>query len=317
MRLLVGLLLAALLAGCAGAPPPVASETPEPAALVPATSANATGSLVVTTLFKDRSPLVGVNVSVGNASALSDAEGRARFDGLAPGAHNVTASKAAHRTAVAIAQVDAGRETALEVLLEADAGSQHSHERGLFAHRDLYRFEGRFDCSATYVIVTGDCLVLLQNVSEQAGLPPPPNATSARNVVEFPLDATWAQLVVEMAWDAPAASVEQGMTLALEPAQAPADGHAAKYAATEGASPLRIDLLPGVQHANATAKDMPNPQGGEVLRARAFVEGLGHHAAGAPVLGVGVAKDQRFTLLVSVFYGERAPAGYSALARSA
>jgi hypothetical protein len=263
----------------------------------------------------DRSPLADVNVTVGNRTALSDGNGEARFDGVPAGAYNVTASKAAHRTAIAQASVTPGNATKIEMLLEADAGSQHSHARGLFAHRDLYTFAGHFDCSATYVIITGDCEILLQNATEQAGLPPPPNATAARNIIDFPLDATWAELVVEMNWTSPTVALEQGMTLGLEPAQAPADGHAAKYAQAQGGSPLRIDLKPGVKDPTATAQDMPNPNGGEVIRARAFVEGLAHHPGGTDFLGVGAAQDQEFTLLVSIFYGEPAPSGYTAVAK--
>ncbi|GEM_PF-5540480 len=312
--LLLALLVAGLaVAGCVKPAHDAKTAAPVQAAALMLPPVNATGSLVVATLFKDRSPLADVNVTVGNLSATSDGNGEARFEKLAPGLYNVTAKKAAHRTAIAQAQVVAGQEARVEAVLEAEAGSVHSHERGLFAHRDLYTFQGRFDCSATYLIVTGDCMILVQNVSEQAGAPPPPNVTTAKNVIEFPLDATWKELVVEMNWTAPQVAVEQGMTLALEPAQAPADGHAAKYAQASGASPLKIDFLPGVKHPTATAQDMPNPNGGEVIRARAFVEGLQHNPGGTDFLGVGVAKDQTFTLLVSVFYGEPAPEGYTAL----
>lgn len=300
MRALV-LVAILLLAGCVQ-PEAGRADDVATAALAPP-EPPAPGRLAVTTLFQDRQPLSDVNVTVGNQSAVSDALGVARFANLTPGAYNVTASKAAHRTALAQVVITPGNLTEATLVLEADAGSQHSHERGLFAHRDKYVFEGRFDCSATYVIVTGDCMILLQNVSEQAHAPPPPALTNSTNVIEFPLDATWSQLAVEMAWTQPAVALEEGMTLALEPAQAPADGHAAKYAVVEGGSPLRIVLKPGVKHETASAQDMPNPAGGEVLRARAFVAGIGHHPAGTDFLGVGVAKDQAFTITVLVDYG--------------
>jgi hypothetical protein len=304
--LAAGLLLAA---GCVAPDAPAADTASSTTPDVAASLGNATGTLVVRARFVDLSPLADVNVTLdGDEARLTSADGSARFERVLPGAHNVTARKAAHRTAQLTVTVRAGETAEAEAVLLPDGLDQHAHEKGLFAHRDLYRFDGHFDCSATYVIITGDCFLLIENVTGRS-----PNVTTARNIIDFPLDRTWSELVVEMNWTVPEDAVESGMSLALEPAEAPADGHAAKYARVNGTSPLRLDLLPGVKHATATLDDKPNAEGGEVLRARAFVLGAAHDAGGAGFLGVGVAKDQRFTLWVSVFYGEAAPRGYTAL----
>lgn len=218
----------------------------------------------------DLSVLPGTAISVGNATRVTDGDGVARFDGLAVGPAAVTARKEAHRTAQLEVTIVEGRDTVVDAVLPPLVQTDmHAHEHGVYAHRDLYRFEGHFDCSATYVIVTGDCRILVENVTGTAGVADPSaNATTARHLIDFPLDATWTSLVVEMNWTAPQLSVEDGMTLALEPAQSPADGHAAKYARVAGASPLRVALMPGVKHESATAQDMPQPSGGEVLRAQ-------------------------------------------------
>lgn len=327
--------LAAVLAGCIGAPQSPASEPLAPASQedapdsqAPARDApasgeppreNRTGTLVVTTRMPDRSALAGVEVTIGasNVTGATDASGSVTFERVPVGSTLVTARKAAHRTAQVSSQIAAGATTTLELELAPERDDQHAHEKGVFQHFDQYRFEGHFDCSATYVIVTGDCFILLDNVSGQAGAPARPgDVTSERNLIDFPLDATWRTLVVEMTWDAtaPTPATGEGMSLALEPAEAPADGHAAKYARVAGGSPLRVEMAPGVRHETATEQDMPNPEGGEVLRARVFLTGASHNPGGTTFLGVGATVQHDFALVVSIFYGEPAPEGYSGLA---
>lgn len=254
-------------------------------------------------VFADKSPLAGVRVEVANQSAQTDATGAARFDALPAGTHALLATKPAHRAAQQSVEIVAGAQTQTEVVLAAEDGGQHAHAAGFAAHSDTYVFEGRFDCTAIYLIIPGDCLIVVQNATGAAGLPDPvSNATTERNVIDFPLDLNWSRLVVEMTWSDPAVPTVDGMTLALEPAEAPADGHAAKYARTNGASPLRVELAPGVKHETATGDDMPNPEGGEVIRARAFVRGYAHNPGGTTFLGVGATTDFRFTLTVTIDY---------------
>lgn len=255
-----------------------------------------------------------MNVTVGNESQETDATGLARFAALPAGAHTLVATKAAHRAAQQEITIVAGEESHAEVVLAAEDGGQHAHDAGFGAHADRYRFDGHFDCTAVYVIIPGDCLIVVENVTSSAGVPDPlSGATTETNVIEFALDVNWSAMIVEMTWEEPMPPTTDGMTLALEPAEAPEDGHSAKYARVAGGSPLRIELLPGVKHETATEDDMPNPDGGEVLRTRAFVKGLAHNPAGTEFLGVGAAVKFEFVLYASIFYGEAPPAGYSAI----
>lgn len=307
------LLLAALvlLAGCVRpSDEPPADDSVRPAALADAlgaanaSSAPTTGRLVVLAVFSDRTPLPGVTIDVGNQSAQTDAEGLARFDALAAGTYTLVATKTAHRAAQQTVEIAAGVDTRTEVVLAAEDGGQHAHAVGFEAHQDTYVFEGHFDCTAIYLIIPGDCMLLVDNATESAGVEnPASNATTEKNIIDFPLDVNWSRLVVEMTWTEPTPPTTEGMTLALEPAEAPVDGHSAKYARADGGSPLRIEMLPGVKHDTATEQDMPNPLGGEVIRARAFVRGYAHNAGDAGFLGVGAATDFRFTLTVNIFYG--------------
>ena len=287
---------------------PAAVEDPAPV------QAATTGALRVLAVFADRTPLAGVNVSVGNESRETDATGFAQFAALPTGAHTLVATKAAHRAAQQEITIVAGDETRVEVVLAAEDGAQHSHSVGFGAHADHYRFEGHFDCTAVYLIVPGDCFIIVENATHSAGAPDPVSGlTNETNIIEFALDVNWSAMIVEMTWDEPMPPTSDGMTLALEPAEAPEDGHSAKYARVAGGSPLRIELLPGVKHDTATEEDMPNPDGGEVLRARTFVKGHAHNPAGTTYLGVGAAAQFDFVLYASIFYGEAPPQGYSAI----
>lgn len=305
-----------LVAGCVAPEDAPKADDLAPASLT-ASAPPANGTLLVRALMPDRAPLPGVTILVANVTATTDAGGVARLADLPVGRHALEARKEAHRTAQAEVDVQGNATTEVEVILAALGEDQHAHEGGLFAHRDLYVFEGHFDCSATYVIITGDCLVALDVAANATGQRPG-DATNERYVIDFPLDATWQTLIVEMAWTAKAPTPATGerMTLALEPAEAPADGHAAKYARAEGGSPLAVRLENGLRHATATAEDMPDPKGGEVIRARAYVAGLAHDAGGAGYLGVGAAAKHEFRILVSIFYEEPAPEGYTALEAS-
>lgn len=328
--LTVALALALLAAGCIGTDAPAALDddaaTPADGARnqsgtdaadgVGAPTAPSTGRLVVVARMPDNTLLSGVLVEAANETRTTDGEGRATFAAVPTGTIDVAARKAGHRTALLTAEITAGQETLVEAVLAAEGNDQHAHEDGIFAHRDLYTFEGHFDCSATYVIITGDCLIVVENVTSTAGAPDPVSGTTTeRHIIDFPLDLHWETLVVEMTWQptAPTPATGEGMSLALEPAEAPSDGHAAKYARAEGGSPLRIEMTPGIQHESATTGDMPNPAGGEVIRARAFMTGLAHRPAGTSFLGVGATVQQAFTLHVSIFYEEPAPAGYTAI----
>lgn len=291
---LVTILGLVLLAGCVKPD----AATPEPIVTLAAVEPT-TGTLIVHALMPDLQPLAGVQVRVADVNATTDQDGIARLHDLPAGTHDLEARKEAHRTSIQTVTVRANATTDVDVILAPAANDQHAHERGLLAHADVYEFTGHFDCSATYVIITGDCVVVLENVTGQRV-----DGTSERHVIDFPLDASWSTLRLDMTWNAtlPTPATGEGMTLALEPAESPTDGHAARYAHAAGGSPLTLQLQNGVRHETATAEDMPNPSGGEVLRARAYVMGAGHDAANAGFLGVGATAKHAFTLRVTITY---------------
>lgn len=280
------------------------------------------GSLLVTIVTPDLYAIEGATVLVAGSEKTTDANGNAQFEDLPPGLAVIEAHKDGFRSASAGADIKAGEQATARVKLlpgesptqPAPAPTNSSAVPSPAAatpqnYTEQFTLNGYFDCSATYLIITGDCLLIVDTAAEELGLPDRPgNATKEEYVLDFPLDLRWQYVDVEMQWNASSPLGEQ-MTLAVEPAEAPADGHAAKYARTAGPSPLHIRIDAGVAHPNATASadgeapDMPNALGGEVLRTRSYVEGLAHNPGGTTFLGVGAALQQRFQVVVTVHYG--------------
>lgn len=313
--------VAGALAGCTEEPArPVDDLAIEP-------GEGSAGSLLVVVVTPDLRPIAGATVQVGALNASTDDTGSARLEALQPGSLVLKVSKTGFRPATQAVDIVAGNETRTDVKLlpgedVARAEGPEEPAAGPQAYKEVFHLRGFFDCSATYLIITGDCMLVADFALDEAfgavnETPParPGDATDEEFVLEFPLDFDWRTVVAEMHWDATTTAGEK-MTFAVEPAQAPDDGHAAKYGRAEGASPLLVRIDPGVPHENATPSadgeepDMPNAKGGEVLRTRSYVQGEFHRPGGTAFLGVGAALQQEFDVFVTVFYGEPAPEGY-------
>lgn len=303
------------LAGCTEADPEASGTDALDAAPAPAS----TGSILVVVLTPDLQPIPDALVTAGDREARTDGTGSARLDGLAPGTWFVAAAADGHRPARARTEVAAGQEATLQVKLLAGDATAPRTGNATEPYTQQFQLNGFFDCSATYLIITGDCLLLADFATEAAcaaagqTCPAPGDLTNEEFVLEFPLDAGWQTVVAEMHWEA-GTTAGSKMTFAVEPAEAPADGHAAKYARAEGGSPLVVRLDNGVPHESASlsadgeAPDMPQEAGGEVLRTRSYVQGEQHRPGGTQFLGVGAAVQQQFEVLVTVYYVEPAPA---------
>lgn len=306
-------LLAVLLSGCAA--------TEDSLTDVPSTDSvsSGLGSLDVQVLDISNSPLAGAQVAVAtDRVGVTDAQGKALLDGIPAGEHVVVVSLEGYRTGTAGARIEAGRVTTLEVKLQVGEAVQPPPSNQTRPN-EVFRLTGYFDCSATYIIITGDCATIVDNVTATGGQGTPAgDLTDEQFLLDFPVDYGWRSVVGEMFWQANGPANGQDMTFALEPTEFNSSGHAPKFARSEGASPLRWVVHAGEPHDTATATfegaepDMPNPNGGEVLRTRSYVAGqLLHRPAGTTFLGVGVALQQKFEVVVTVFYAERAAEDYT------
>jgi hypothetical protein len=294
---LVGLLALAATAGCLALSP----EDGEPATRVAPAQAGPTAGLVVTVTDPAVQPVAGANVTVeipeGPANATAGPDGQARFDELDPGRAVVEADAPGHLARQTTVQLRAGEDATVRVTLPPSANTTVT---------ERYVYEGRFECSATYLIVTGDCFAIARAAAEEAGQGDRLEPTTHRNVFDVPLHPGWTRANLTLDWDEPELTAGSMMRVNLEPVD-PEDteGHSQHYARAEGQAPVTVTVEPGANHPTASDGNLTPPEQGGTLRARVFHLGVEatHNPAGTELLGVGASVDQTFTLDVEVLYG--------------
>lgn len=295
MRALVALLLLAPLgAGCLGGEElgPTGSQ-PLIAAVGP--------SLVVEVVDVRRAPLAGADVTLathlGTRTATTDATGAARFADLESGEAQVLVAAPDHvPRSLQVRLPETGELVESVVLLPVREPEPYVL---------LYEFDGFFECSATALIITGDCFATVREIGREAGQDLGENATNERFVFPFPVEPGWSLIRIAQSWDEPAAGVGTAMRANLEPALGGSnERHNDRYARVDGASPLVLEVRPGEVHPNASDDSLVPPEAGE-LQVRSFHLGLeeAHNAGELGFLGVGGALQQRFHVVVEVHYG--------------
>lgn len=261
--------------------------------------------LVVTVLNLTRSPLTGAEVTVATDQAtLTDRTGElgtVRVGPLEEGRAVVEARTPGYQ----------GRTVTLEL---PDEGEVHetlvlrpAQEATTFVQS--HEFHGLFECSATYLIITGDCLAPVEFAANEAGLPYDENATNDRYTFPFDLGAGWTQLEIVQTWQDPVAGAGNMMRVNLEPIDSNnTGGHSPRYARAEGPSPVHLVLDNDGQPAETASDDeMILPEEGGTVRTRTFHLGFQetHNPGGTEFLGTGAAIEQAFTVYVNVTYGGR------------
>lgn len=239
-----------------------------------------------------------VDTSAGSHRALTDATGIVRIEGLEPGRAIVTLTAADHEDRQLTLDLPGGETTQRSIVLPPSTETHSAVQ--------VFEFHGFFECSATYLIVTGDCLSPVDAAAEQAGIDVEPNATNGRFIFRFPVERGWSKIQVRQTWEDPVAGAGSMMRVNLEPiAPNGTTGHSPQYAETEGQSPIALAVANGQRHANASSEAMLVPEEGGWLRTRSFHLGLAetHHPAGTDFLGVGAAVQQPFTVTVEVHDG--------------
>lgn len=299
IHLLASVLALAALTGCLGIAEGPGTATPEPAA-----SGEAAGEpeavLVVEVTDPALVPIEGANLTLdtgeGPRQARTGADGTARLTELPEGPALLTVEAEDHRGRELRVDLDADQVHRRSVVL------QPSPDGEAFVQR--FEFEGFFECSASYMIVTGDCLAAPRAVSEQVG-GPGFNATNSRYTFPFQIHRGWETIEIEQTWDEPTVGTGSTMRLNLEPRNPDeTEGHSLQYAEADGTSPIELVVEKGKPHENAS-DGMVVPEEGGWLRTRTFHLGLSetHNPAGTEFLGTGVALQQHFTVVVEVRYG--------------
>ncbi|MDX1611179.1 MAG: carboxypeptidase-like regulatory domain-containing protein [Candidatus Thermoplasmatota archaeon] len=298
---LAGLLVLALLvSGCIGA----SSNAPGGSVETTKATGDAEGpALVIEVVDLSLAPLADADVTVAGdrvrMTATSDATGQATFWDLPPGELHVEAHAPGH-LARALQVKLPGSGTVHETLTLPPLAADETYT-------ETFEFQGFFECSATYLIVTGDCLTLVRAGAEQAGLEGENNATNERFTFPFVLHPGWTSLTLTQTWEEPVAGAGSMMRVNLEPLDANnTEGHGDRYARAEGTSPITLTVENDGEPAPTASQDeLIVPEAGGLLRTRTFHLGLEetHDPAGTGFLGVGASFQQSFTVVIEVTYG--------------
>jgi hypothetical protein len=283
--------MAALTAGCTGGSDP--AKGPDEVPQLQATET--TGVIRAVVVDEAVRPIAGVNVSVAQgggqpaATAITDADGFAGFEGLQAGTYFLKATRRGYLDAQQSVDVVAGvgDPKVSKLLLQRRAGD--------LAFYQEFKIDGFLECSATignwcFIANFYPCLV-----EQTAGQPCTGNLTNDNSyfVIDAPLRGLqrvpdWLQ--VEMVWDSTQA-LGSSMDVRLDFLS---DGGVTIDNSTEeeGPSPLLVDVNGTELQENKIGTD-------RFLAIETFHGGL-----------TGAAVEQRFTDFVHIFYGYAPPEGW-------
>ena len=188
----------------------------------------------------------------------------------------------------------------------------------------LPALKGHYDCAAEYLIITGDCGILYENVTCTLNNCQSDPVTTEKYEFEFDVPPRWSTIIGELVWEESGTNAIEGMRLYLENANLSAQGgHGKRVARVDGTQqPLSMRYELGVPHPGAekydgTAIPAYVPAEGGRQQFRVFPLGYGWETTRTVcsgdrcLLGVGAGVDVTFTLYVTIFVNEPAPAGYS------
>lgn len=292
MRALPAGLVAALilLAGCADSPGAANPQLPAR----PATMA-------IVGLVQDETfaPIAGAQVSIRlvGLSTVTDASGGFRFEGLAVSAYLVDVEAPGYQPATLTAEPTEGNASLAFVL---------SRPPSLLPRTELVHFRGILQCAAEALIISPSC----DSALTAAGGPALFNDTSRFGLGLLP---NWGSVVVDVDFDPGSHPGLDGLRLTVRGARDDGGGgDYEQYGRFTGPGPFTAVVEPGQEYPDGSG---PVPPETTLLRLEVYPQSHGWHATceAACFLGVGAALDVSFDLYVTVFYNQRAPAGYSLL----
>ncbi|MBI2078784.1 MAG: carboxypeptidase regulatory-like domain-containing protein [Euryarchaeota archaeon] len=309
----VALLLAAGVSGCV--------EETGPRSTLPATPEPRRGSIVGVAVDEERLPVSNVSITVDDVpAATTDAGGSFVLRDLVEGRHVLAAAHPEYepfaKETIVLGELEVDVEV---VLVKLPAFRPYNFT--------LPAMRGHYDCAAEYVIITGDCGILYENITCTVSTCQSDPVTTEKYEFEFDVPARWDTIVGELVWEESNTNLVEGMRLYLENANVSAQGgHGKKAARVDGSeNPLSLRYergvaYPGAENYEGTSTPAFVPAEGGREQFRVFPLGNGWEttrtfcSGGRCLLGVGAAVDLSFTLYVTIFVNEPAPAGFSYVA---
>lgn len=287
------LLLAATLAGCAGGDEsPAAVPSPTPAA------DEVEDTIRIFGIVQDAAvqPLAGatVRVPVLGLNTTTGADGRFSFDDIAPGRYVVEADAADHRGATLTTD---GQELLFVLPRFAEQPFQSQQV-----------FQGIWQCAAEYLIITPNC-------DEAVRLIGGPTVTEGESEFDLLTEPNWKTMVVDVVYDGGHPGIAGLRTAVSATLDSNELGSYEKYGDFSGPESFTFHIEPGATYSEG----VPIPSNATGLRLNVYPLSHGYHAtcddiSGPCFLGVGAAVDVQFELIVTLWYVEPAPEGWTARA---
>lgn len=305
------LIIAILLAGC---------TEPSPAMVVPTDTVEMYGSLLGRAVDDELVPLPNITITLVESASqtLTAADGSFSFGDVPIGEYSVAATHPMYEETLVEVDVVVDEETVLEL--------------GLVKKPEYRPFnltvplEGQFECGAELPIITGPCWTFVEGVS--CGAPVNNCVTDPvfKSKYEFRFDVAprWETLVAELVWTSGATAMD-GMRMYVENTNVSAQGaHGTAVSKVHGNKQpltLRIDRgQPALGHETyAGGAPAYIPDEGGTQQIRVFPKGQAYDQTSQVcsdsgcLLGVGVGMDVTFTVYLTIFYNQAAPAGFSAV----
>lgn len=311
-RGVLGLLLVAMMAGCADAPTE-AEEAADPFEDAPVEVTAETGAIRGVVFNDAIVPVDGATVILGSGDAarttLSDDQGRFSFSKVEPGTHFLSISKPGHDEVQVAASVVAGIAEPPVVKVQIAR---------LFAadpYMSQTSYQGHIQCSqAGIVYSSAPCITDWTSLVTGTVVPPgcqtsgcaPALRTIQSENRGFHEDVAtgWQTLIWDMSWEPSAQGTSQNMGIvASQPELERCSCH--NYMSYTSANPLRAQIDVGVDHpdSNSVDPELIPEEGHEQLY---FFISIRRESV-APA----VALEQDFQLFFSQFYYAPAPEGWS------
>lgn len=242
----------------------------------------------------DLLPMVG-NVTLEEASLTiqTDARGDFAFEDLPVDFYTVTADAADHLPQT-LTVTPGSNETLVFALRQFTQEATH----------DTVRFEGRMQCAAEYVIIAGAC----DRVLTEYGVDP---VVDQASIFDVAVGTNWRTLVVDVVFDG-----QPGLDGLRVTVKGTNDSDSlgtyidhGKFHASES---FTFQLEPGGMYDGG---DIPIAENATTVRFDVFGQGHGNGIVCDPddtcFLGAGAGIDVKFELLVTAFFVEPAPAGFT------
>lgn len=290
------LIIAVALSGCA-------AQEPQDA---PVEAAESDGVVLAGIVQDDRfEPIAGASVSVleMNFTETSGNDGRFAFPEIPIGVYTVVADAPGYVNLTIPVTPTFDGELLFQLELEVDPNEVFTD-----------RFQGRLQCAAEYVIISGSC----DRLSTEFG---GPGIFTQTSQFQIGLGQDWQTVVVDVAFDAGNLQGFEALRVSTKAGDAADElGSYERYARHADGASFTFRIEPGMDYGEETG---PVPADIDNLLFDVFAQGQGYGTVCVPedsperpgecFTGIGVGVDLEFELIVSTFYGTPAPVGYTLL----